>query len=142
MKIKDYTLSSANAGDKITVSDATTGATKNVTVESLVSFTGLSTYKSFLSQASAAAPTAVEFDTNTITGTWSYISAGVYRFTSTGSFTSDYISFNFTTPTDQEYTFEATKVSANIIQIITYLNGTPADDILANQYFDIQVYTL
>lgn len=139
-KIKNYDVGIAKPLDKVTVSDADTGETKNIYLNQIIEPLEVNSFRAFLTQAGNAAVTNVVFESNTIEGTWSRVSAGVYDLTSTGSFDSDYISCHFTTPNAQENTFDWTKSSANAIRITTYLGGTPSDDVMNNQYFEIKVY--
>lgn len=82
-KIKDYTLSSLNANDEITLSDGNTGATKNVLASSFAAVTGGAgtslMYKAFLTQTGNNAPVATELvNTLGITVDWVYDGVGQY----------------------------------------------------------------
>ena len=83
-KIKDYTVSSLNANDKITLSDGNTGATKNVLASSFAAIVGGAgtslMYKAFLTQTGTDAPVATELvNTLGITVDWTYVGVGWYE---------------------------------------------------------------
>jgi hypothetical protein len=71
-------------GKKGVVPDLGSGLTYSGGVLS-VSTTPYVEYKALLSQTGTSAPTA-NILSNTLTGTWSYVSTGIYYFTSTGNF--------------------------------------------------------
>lgn len=140
MKINNYSVSSANATDKILATDATTGETKNITPEGIMSYMDSAYYNCLLNQASTAAPVETIVGENTVGSiVWARSSTGVYTGTLTGAFLGDVL-FDVLTPTNVLHTFSIIKTSDNIITLKSYLSGTLSDDILINQGLKIQVY--
>lgn len=139
-KINNYTVSSANATDRILASDSATGVTKNITPEGIMSYMDSSYYNCLLNQALTAAPVATVVGDNTVGDiVWSRTSTGIYTGTLTGAFLGDVL-FDVLTPTNVLHTFSIIKTSSNVITLKSYLSGTLSDDVLINQGLKIQVY--
>ena len=140
MKINNYTVSSANATDRILSSDATTGETKNITPEGIMSYMDSTYYNCLLNQATTVAPVATVLGTNTIGAiVWARTSTGIYTGTLSNAFSGSAL-FIVATPTNVLHTFSIIKTSSNVITLKSYLSGTLSDDILINQGLKIQVY--
>jgi hypothetical protein len=140
MKINNYTVSSANATDRILSSDATTGETKNITPEGIMSYMDSTYYNCLLNQATTAAPVATIAGDNTIGAiVWARTSTGIYTGTLSNAFLGSAFFF-MATPTNVIHTFSIIKTSSNVITLKSYLSGTLSDDILINQGLKIQVY--
>lgn len=140
MKINNYTVSSANATDRILSSDATTGETKNITPEGIMSYMDSTYYNCLLNQATTVAPVATVLGTNTIGAiVWARTSTGIYTGTLSNAFSGSAL-FIVATPTNVLHTFSIIKTSNSIITLKSYLSGTLSDDILINQGLKIQVY--
>ena len=103
-----------------------------------------SVYTVFLTQTGTNAPVATTIE-DTITGlVWARSAAGVYTLTKTGAFT-----VNKTVPVNDVYMdvtgnmYTAVRTSANVMTLTTYDETdleTPADAVLSNQYFHIEIY--
>ena len=140
MKINNYSVSSANATDKILATDATTGVTKNITPEGIMSYMDSTYYNCLLNQASTAAPVVTIAGENTVgTIVWTYSAVGTYLGTLTGAFLGSAF-FNLSTPSNVLHTFSITKTSDDVITLNTYLSGSLSDDVLINQGLQIKVY--
>jgi hypothetical protein len=140
MKIKDYTVGTASSGDLVTISDGTTGATKNVTVDNLVDMEDCKVYRAFLTQSSTSAPVATVVGSNTIGDiAWTRTGVGVYVATLSGAFnaTTSFVTSNV----DKLVTFN-TVTATNTITVSVYYNGSLSDSKLTAQYIEIKVYTV
>lgn len=142
-KINDYTVGTAKAGDKIICSDADTGVTKNITPQEIIDIErSTSIYRAYLTQTSNTAPVATLIPGNTITGTWTYDSVGIYIFTSTGTFANSNAALLISVPTTQDNTFEFAVLNDNEITLNTYSAGAAQDSVLSGLYVELIVHTL
>jgi hypothetical protein len=140
MKIKDYSVGTASSGDLVTISDGTTGATKNVTVDNLVDMEDCKIYRAFLTQTGTSAPIATVVGSNTIGNiVWTRAGVGSYVATLSGAFntTTSFVTSNVSALV----TFDAV-IATNTITIAVYSDGGQADEWLINQYIEIKVYTV
>lgn len=142
-KINNYQTETPNPGDKMLTSDATTGETKNVTVQSVADLGRSSkVYRAFLTQTGLTAPVATVVDGNTIIGAWSYTNVGQYTFTSNGSFDSVNAACIVGVGTAEEVTYEFSVVNDNSVLFKTHNSGTLANSLLAGLYIEITTYDI
>ena len=119
--------------------------TRNFTVQSIADLAnavqlGYTSLVQLLTQTGTDAPVATELYNNTgETFTWSYISTGVYRITSTGApFTLNktVVFLNAGSDTSNQPPIEWSRVGDNIIEVISSgVNGR-----LTNGSFEIKIY--
>jgi hypothetical protein len=142
-KINNYTVGTAKAGDKIICSDADTGVTKNITPQEIIDIErSTSIYRAYITQVMGDAPVATLIPGNTITGAWTRDQAGVYIFTSTGTFNNVKAALLISVPVTQDNTFEFAVLNDNEITFNTYVSGAAQDGVLLDTYVELIVHTV
>ena len=143
--INSYPIEVPAATDLIVFSDVSNGnVTKSATVQSIANLAnavqlGYTSLVQLLTQTSTAAPVATEVYNNTgQTFTWSYVSAGVYRITSTGTpFTVNKTVVFINTGSTNNGVFEPrwSRISDTVIEIVS-----SSDNLCTNGSFEIKIY--
>lgn len=142
-KINNYTVGTAKAGDKIICSDADTGVTKNITPQEIIDIErSTSIYRAYLNQTISDPPVATLIPGNTITGTWSRLGAGEYKFTSTGTFDNVKAALLTSVPNTQDDTFEFAVLNDNEITFNTYAAGSLQDSVMTDLYVELIVHAV
>ncbi len=140
-KINNYQTETPNPGDKMLTSDYSTGATKNVTVQSVVDLGRSSkVYRAFLNQTGVTPPVATVVPGNTITGAWTYNDVGEYIFTSNGTFSGVKTACVTGLSVDENDSYAFAVSTGNTIILSTFTSGAPANDALVNLYIEITTY--
>tara|TARA_B110000977_G_scaffold188397_1_gene256577 strand:- start:220 stop:663 length:444 start_codon:yes stop_codon:yes gene_type:complete len=144
-QINSYPIEVPTATDLIVFSDVSNGnVTKSATVQSIANLAnavqlGYTSLVQLLTQTSTAAPVATEVYNNTgQTFTWSYVSAGVYRITSTGTpFTVNKTVVFINTGSTNNGVFEPrwSRISDTVIEIVS-----SSDNLCTNGSFEIKIY--
>lgn len=90
-------------------------------------------YKALVSQTGTGAPTDV-IHSDMLSGAWSYISTGHFRYTATGVFpVANKIWYQITSNITQPYSTELVRNNDNSVDLYTYnSSGTLSNDILIN----------
>lgn len=147
-KIKDYAVGTMKITDLVTVSDGSTGATKNLTVSQIQgSPFSYDIYTALLTQEGTAAPVATVLGDNTIgTIVWTRTEPGRYVGTLTGAFNVDstavIIGANGIAPDSFVFAY----VTTDSINVETYYVNlatnqfNPSDDALYNTFIEIRNY--
>lgn len=118
-------------------------STKNFTVQSIVNKTpalslGYTSLVQLLTQTSTNAPIATEVYNNTgQTFTWSYVSTGVYRITSTGTPFTDNKTVVFVNVgySNNNSVTAWRKINTNVIEVVTTFNTK-----FVNGSFEVKIY--
>ena len=144
-QINSYPIEVPTATDLIVFSDVSNGnVTKSATVQSIANLAnavqlGYTSLVQLLTQTGTAAPVATEVYNNTgQTFTWSYVSAGVYRITSTGTpFTVNKTVVFINTGSTNNGVFEPrwSRISDTVIEIVS-----SSDNLCTNGSFEIKIY--
>ena len=108
----------------------------------LVNGTGVHTmYKAIIDQTSTTDPVETYVILNTIgTLTWSRVSTGYYKVTSSSLFTVDQTFFYQPSPKDSGIEVVIRQQNANEIRIYTYTGGVLTDGLLTKANIHIEVY--
>lgn len=144
-KINNYQTDTPNPGDKILASDDSTGATKNITAQSVADLGRSSkVYRAFLTQTGVTAPVATVVPGNTITGYWEYNDVGEYAFVSTSTTTFQNVEAAMIVGVSgaQDNTYEFSLISNIAALFKTYSAGVIADDLLNGLYVEIFTYDI
>jgi len=141
-KINNYQVSTPAPGDKLLGSADSNGNTKNFTAQSIADLgRSSSVYRAFLTQTGISNPVATLVPGNTITGVWSYVSAGNYVFISTTEFgtkTAVIVSLNDT----DEITYTTNQVNSTTIALKSYDAGVLTNSLINNLFVEITTYDL
>jgi hypothetical protein len=137
-KINNYSVETANPGDRILCSDASTGQTKNVTAQSVSDLaTSATVYRAYLTQSGANNPVATVLPGNTLTGTWTFTTTGTYIFTSTGSFAGVKVAVMCSLPQSATTHIVFNGNNDDTLTILTYSTLTLVNGLMTNQYIEI-----
>lgn len=144
--INSYPIEVPTTTDLIPFSDVSEGnATKSATVQSIANLAnavqlGYTSLVQLLNQTGTNAPVATEVYNNTgETFTWSYVSAGVYKITSTGTpFTANktIVFANLGSGGLAADILDWNRLSANVIIVTTFQNNK-----LVNGSFEVKIYS-
>ena len=144
-QINSYPIEVPATTDLIPFSDVSEGnATKSATVQSIANLAnavqlGYTSLVQLLNQTGTNAPVATEVYNNTgKTFTWSYVSTGVYRITSTGTpFTVNKTVVFINTGSTNNGVFEPrwSRISDTVIEIVS-----SSDNLCTNGSFEIKIY--
>ena len=142
-QINSYPIEVPATTDLIPFSDVSKGnVTKSATVQSIANLAnavqlGYTSLVQLLTQTGTAAPVATEVYNNTSqTFTWSYVSAGVYRITSTGTpFTVNKTVVFINTGSTNSGMFEPrwSRISDTVIEIVS-------SNLWTNGSFEVKIY--
>ena len=142
-QINSYPIEVPATTDLIPFSDVSKGnVTKSATVQSIANLAnavqlGYTSLVQLLTQTGTAAPVATEVYNNTgQTFTWSYVSAGVYRITSTGTpFTVNKTVVFINTGSTNSGMFEPrwSRISDTVIEIVS-------SNLWTNGSFEVKIY--
>ena len=150
--INSYPIEVPTATDLILFSDISGGnVTKNTTVQSIVDLAnavqlGYTSLVQLLTQTSTNAPVATEVYNNTgQTYTWSYVSDGVYRITSTGTpFTVNktvvFANAGVFAPAIGANT-QWSLISSSIIELTSLNLNSTQNELITNGSFEVKIYS-
>tara|TARA_R110002153_G_scaffold124594_1_gene271161 strand:- start:829 stop:1269 length:441 start_codon:yes stop_codon:yes gene_type:complete len=143
-QINSYPIEVPTATDLIVFSDVSEGnVTKSATVQSIANLAnavqlGYTSLVQLLTQTGTEAPVATEVYNNTgETYTWSYVSIGVYRVTSTGTPFTDNKTVVFVNVgySNNNSVTAWRKINTNVIEVVTTF-----DTKFVNGSFEVKIY--
>jgi len=142
-KINNYSVETANPGDKVLCSDASTGQTKNVTAQSISDLAASATvYRAYITQSGTSAPVATELPGNTLTGTWGYTGVGLYTFENVGAFADVKTSVMSSLPNNVNTKIVFNGTDDDIVYINAYSTTTLTNGLMTDQYIEIFTHNI
>ena len=149
-QINSYPIEVPTATDLIPFSDVSNGnVTKSATVQSIANLAnavqlGYTSLVQLLTQTGTAAPVATEVYNNTgETYTWSYISQGVYRITSTGAPFTVNKTVVFANPGVQGAvgaTIQWNLINSSTVELTSLQLNYTTNELITSGSFEIKIY--